>query len=320
MKNDAKPLVLIVDDNPQNLQVLGSILSKNGYEPVVFLNGSDALAFLQQEPPSLVLLDVIMPEMDGYDVCRQIKSHPSTENIPVIFLTAKAQTQDLVQGFECGAVDYITKPFNSLELLSRVQTHVSLREMQKTLEDKNALLQKEISLRIEAEEKLKILATIDDLTGLYNRRHFMELLRTEFERTIRYNLSLSLMIIDVDYFKKINDKYGHDVGDLALKSLGALGPKALREVDVFGRIGGEEFAVFLPETNLASAIVVAERFLKTTRETAISIESGTIALTVSIGLSTYTKETSAFDSLIKKADMALYTAKDSGRDRVEIQT
>jgi DNA-binding response OmpR family regulator len=151
MKNDAKPLVLIVDDNPQNLQVLGSILSKNGYEPVVFLNGSDALAFLQQEPPSLVLLDVIMPEMDGYDVCRQIKSHPSTENIPVIFLTAKAQTQDLVQGFECGAVDYITKPFNSLELLSRVQTHVSLREMQKTLEDKNALLQKEISLRIEAE-------------------------------------------------------------------------------------------------------------------------------------------------------------------------
>lgn len=141
MSSEEKPVILIVDDNPQNLQVIANTLNKNGYDPAVFLNGEQALEFLQNEKPSLILLDVMMPEMDGYELCRKIKSNNSIKNIPIIFLTAKSKIENIVEAFNAGAVDYVSKPFNTVELLARIKTHVTLQDIQEELRSKNAKLQ-----------------------------------------------------------------------------------------------------------------------------------------------------------------------------------
>ncbi|MCP4693029.1 MAG: diguanylate cyclase [Desulfobacterales bacterium] len=316
MDSNEKPLILIVDDNPQNLQFVGNLLLENEYEPAVTMNGSQALEFLKQEDPELILLDIMMPEMDGYEVCKRIKEDSSIQATPIIFLSAKMETEDVVKGFDLGAVDYITKPFNSAELLARVETHITLRLMQKKLEEQNILLQKEISIRKEAEAKLQELATTDYLTELFNRRHFMELSNREFERSKRRKQNLSLMMVDIDHFKSVNDTHGHDIGDEVLKALADVGRTSVRCYDIFARIGGEEFAILLPETNLANSAIVGERFRSAVEEAAVPTEKGEIKITVSIGAAMVTKETSDVDALLKKADVALYSAKQKGRNRV----
>lgn len=141
MGSNENPVILIVDDNPQNLQVIANTLNKNGYNPAVFLNGKQALEFLESEKPSLILLDVMMPEMDGYELCRRIKSNDSVKNIPIIFLTAKAGAENIIEAFKGGAVDYVSKPFNTVELLARIKTHVTIQKIQEKLINKNAELQ-----------------------------------------------------------------------------------------------------------------------------------------------------------------------------------
>lgn len=302
MKNDTT--VLVVDDNPENLKVLGNLLRDNGYSPVIAKTGTMALEYLKKEKPSLVLLDIMMPEMDGYETCRRMVNDPNTRDIPVIFLSAKNNPDDIVKGFEAGGVDYVSKPFQNSEILARIGTHVKLQKMRIQLEEKNALL---------AEQAIK-----DFLTGLFNRRYFIEQFERDLSRAKRYGRDLTLMMLDIDHFKSINDSYGHAVGDEVLKMLGSIGKEFVRNTDVFARIGGEEFAVILTETNISGGRAIAERFREKIQGISVPARTGAARFTVSIGLAQALNDDATIDGIMKNADDALYHAKHNGRNRVEI--
>lgn len=306
--------ILVVDDNPQNLRLLIAILSMRGYKVRPAPSGSIALESAFSTPPDLILLDIMMPEMNGYEVCQKLKESELTSSVPVIFISAIDAVADKVKAFEMGAVDYITKPFQAEEILARVNTHLSLRRTQKMLEE-------EIELRKESEERLKVtslkyqkMATQDYLTGVSNRRYFMERAQEELIRANRYKHPLTFMMMDIDHFKRINDTYGHHAGDQVLKNVASICTDNLRVHDLFGRIGGEEFSAMLPETNLNDAMVVAERIRKSIEEAEWAIDGKKVSCTISIGMSQLNDDSETLDNLMKKADEALYLAKSSGRN------
>ena len=306
--------ILVVDDNPQNLRLLIAILSMRGYKVRPAPSGSIALESAFSTPPDLILLDIMMPEMNGYEVCQKLKESELTSSVPVIFISAIDAVADKVKAFEMGAVDYITKPFQAEEILARVNTHLSLRRTQKMLEE-------EIELRKESEERLKVIslkyqkmATQDYLTGVSNRRYFMERAQEELSRANRYTHPLTFMMMDIDHFKNINDTYGHHAGDQVLKNVASICTDNLRVHDLFGRIGGEEFSAMLPETNLNDAIVVAERIRKSVEDAEWAIDGKKVSCTISIGMSQLNDDSETLDNLMKKADEALYLAKSSGRN------
>jgi diguanylate cyclase (GGDEF)-like protein len=290
-----KPMILIVDDNPENIQVLGGLLSDEDYNPAGVSSGERAIAFLKKHKPDLILLDVLMPDMDGYSICRKIREEEANRPIPIIFLTAKTDEKDILKGFESGGVDYITKPFNTSELLARVKTHIELKQVR---------------------EKLYELSITDDLTGLHNRRHFKHVLRREISRSVRHGVNLCLAIIDIDHFKMINDTHGHESGDLVLRALSDVFNQAFRKCDITGRIGGEEFAVMLPETDLEGAALVTDRFRERVEQESGNLHKGVGTFTVSVGVTQRTGTTDDIDTLMKQADQALYRAKREGRNRV----
>jgi diguanylate cyclase (GGDEF)-like protein len=301
--NEIRNTVLIVDDNRVNITFLDKILLKNGYDTISANCGREALEIIDKKKPDLILLDVIMPEMDGFEVCKRLKSSDGCNEIPVIFLTAKTTAEDLVRGFDVGAADYMTKPFRKEELLVRVRTQITMKKMQNELLEQNVLLTR--------------LARTDPLTGVNNRRYFIEALEQEFARSRRYEDPLSLMIIDVDFFKSINDLYGHDTGDRVLKTLCDMGRNVFRKTDLFARIGGEEFGVILPHADQSRCIEVAERYLKKITGLSVKSEKGDVSFTVSIGVASLDKETAEMENLLKKADKALYLAKENGKNRIE---
>jgi diguanylate cyclase (GGDEF)-like protein len=295
--------ILIVYDNLVNISFLEKILNKSGYDTFTATGGEEALEVVDKNKPDLVLLDVMMPQMDGFEVCEKLKSSHHTDDIPIIFLSAKTETEALVRGFDVGGADYITKPFQRAELLARVKTHITIKKMQVELLEQNVLLAK--------------LARTDPLTGVYNRRFFIEALEREFARSRRYENPLSLLIIDADHFKSINDLYGHDTGDSVLKALCDAGRGIFRKTDFFARIGGEEFAVILPHTDQSKSHEVAERFLKRIEELTVKSEKGDVNFTVSIGIASIDEQTKEMENLMKKADKALYLAKENGKNRIE---
>lgn len=290
------PLILITDDNPNNIKVAGSTIATIGYKIAIAQSGKDAIEFARKKQPDLIILDIMMADMDGFTVCRKLKEDIETVDIPVIFLTAKNDNETIRKGFEIGAVDFITKPFNTHELLARVKVHAELQQHKKAL---------------------KRLASIDELTGLDNRRVFFEKATNELLRVERYKRSLSVMLYDIDNFKRINDTYGHPFGDVVLRHVAEITKQTFREVDMFGRIGGEEFAVMVPETNLEGAITAAERFRKAIEELEIKAENGDIVkLTISLGVSMYPSNGCDLLTLIKAADIALYQAKHNGKNQI----
>lgn len=293
--------ILVVDDNPHNLRLLQTLLTDHGYNVRPVPDGKLALSGAKAIPPDLILLDIGMPEMDGYEVCRQLKESAKTRNIPVIFLTAKTADDDALAGFELGAADYVTKPFNATVLLARVDTHVTLRKKTKQLE--------EISMK-------------DGLTQIANRRYFDEFLDSEWRRCLREQKPISLMLIDIDHFKLFNDTYGHQKGDEALKQVANVidTRKGSRSGDLAARYGGEEFAVILGSTVLDDAKEAASAIRVSIEELAIPHESSDTrkVLTASIGLTTVVPDSQAgVTSLAKQADVFLYQAKTGGRNRVE---
>lgn len=304
-----KILILIVDDNPQNLKVLGNILKENTQYGLAFaMNGYEALEFIKTSPPDMILLDVIMPEMDGYEVCRTLKKQPETANIPVIFITAKTEPDDVVRGFEAGGVDYITKPFHEAELLMRIRTHLDLKISRDLLEEKN----KELS---EAYRKIERLALTDSLTGLANRRNIMNLMAVEVSRCERNGGTFSLIMGDIDFFKTVNDTYGHDTGDMVLKTLADIMVNGLRQQDVVSRWGGEEFLIMLPYTDLEKATAVAEKLRTAIMSAVMSYAGETFHVTMTFGVSQFNKMV-GMEKTIKKADDALYLGKQTGRNKV----
>ena len=299
-------LILIVDDLPQNLQVLGSILRKAGYQLAVSTNGKQVMSMMDKISPDLILLDVMMPEMNGHEVCQWLKKNEKTNHIPVIFLTAKTETEDIVKGFELGAVDYITKPFNSTELLARVKTHIELKKNRDVI----------LKLITELEQKNKILeelAVTDGLTKIYNHKHIIDRLTSEINGSKRHGNSLSIIMFDIDYFKNINDTYGHPFGDKVLVKVSNTIKEELRSIDEIGRYGGEEFLVILRNTDKEGSFIAADRIRESIELITWDVDG--FKVTISGGICTLDNENAS--ELIMKADQGLYSAKKKGRNRIE---
>ncbi|OJU08687.1 MAG: hypothetical protein BGN88_00415 [Clostridiales bacterium 43-6] len=309
--------ILIVDDNSQNLQVLASVLEGAGYEVGFAMSGRQAIDYIKMEKPDLILLDVMMPDMDGYETCQIIKQDPELENIPVIFLTAKIEIEDIVRGFSVGGVDYISKPFVSEELKSRVKTHLKLKSIQDDLKhsydelkEAKTIIEKQNEQLSEMVVQLEILSRTDPLTGLLNRRSINE----EIAKLQNQNKSFSLMIADLDFFKRVNDTYGHECGDKALQYISSI------MVSVIGagyvsKWGGEEFIAALPETSLETASEIAENIRRELEENSFSYDDKTISMTITIGVTKYRNGENMNDT-IRRADDALYHGKHTGRNKV----
>jgi diguanylate cyclase (GGDEF)-like protein len=304
--------VLIVDDTPTNIEVLYKIL-QGDYDVFFAKNGADGLKVVKREMPDLILLDIMMPEMDGYQVCAQLKADPSTASIPVIFITAMGSEEDETKGLDCGAIDYLTKPISPPIVRARVRNHLELKRSRDIME----ALGRELT---EKNHELKRLAREDGLTGLANRRHFNEMLAAEIKRAFRTRQYLSLILCDVDYFKRYNDLYGHVAGDKCLETIGAtLLGTFMRAGDVPARYGGEEFAIILPETTPEQARQLAEKLRQRVMAQAMPHAASDAAEVVSFSIgvvgSQVTRERTA-EWFVEAADRALYQSKENGRNRV----
>lgn len=312
---ETKPLILVVDDNPQNLRVAVSVLEESGYECALAVSGAEVVAFAESEQPDLILLDIMMPEVDGYEVCRLLKQNEMTRDIPVIFLTARADPADLVRGFEAGAVDYVTKPFSHPELKARVAAHVELKRSRDAL--KRYLFELEVKSR-QLEEvlgELEQASRTDPLTGLANRRYMLTRLHEEMARFNRTGRPFSVLLLDIDSFKRINDTYGHDYGDEVLRIIAGLLKGNLRTQDLVARWGGEEFLMLLPESETEPAGLVAERLRRRIAEYPFQWGSAPLTFTATVGGSTSCTGAS-LEGLISQADAALYEGKRSGKNCV----
>jgi two-component system, cell cycle response regulator len=302
--------ILVVDDHEDNREIIHARLSSRGFEVETASNGEEALRQVTADPPHLILLDVMMPVMDGYEVSRRIKRDPSLPFIPIILVTARDSTEDKVEGLDAGADDYLTKPINFPELEARVRSMLRIKRLQDELDQKN----RELEL---ANKKLRKLSITDGLTGLFNHRHVHELLQEEFERVNRTGEPIAVAMLDLDRFKQVNDTYGHPTGDVILYETSRILKDTAREIDMIGRYGGEEFLVILPESNEHAAARFAERVRERVAAHLYRDEATEVRMTVSAGVASYPETPAAGpDMLIKRADEALYEAKTGGRNQV----
>jgi diguanylate cyclase (GGDEF)-like protein len=316
MARDSKSrTILVVDDVPVNIQLLTTYLCSEGYQVISAKDGTEAIEKVQESHPDLVLLDVMMPRMNGFEVCKIIKSNEDTNFIPVILVTALNELQDKIKGMDSGADDFISKPFNKLELLTRVKSLLRIKLLNEELKEKVIELQR-------AKEKLRQLAITDGLTELYNYRYFQEQLQQELNRARRHNLNVSVAMIDIDYFKHYNDHHGHPAGDMVLKDIARLLKDNIRNIDTAARYGGEEFALVLIETNKKSAKIVAEKIRKLVEDHSFPYEENQPngKLTISAGVATFPEDGEELDTLIKVADKRLYLAKQAGRNVIYIDS
>jgi len=294
-----KQRVLIVDDEPMNIKLLLVVLQED-YQISVATSGKEALAIAHSaKPPDIILLDVMMPEMDGYEVCGKLKAEPETQEIPIIFLTAVRDETHAELGLKLGAVDYIVKPFSLPIIRAKLKNHLELKRYK---------------------DKLKAETWTDGLTQIANRRRFNETYSMEMRRSKRLGTDLSVLMVDIDFFKNYNDTYGHLAGDDCLRKVAHALHKALqRPGDLIARWGGEEFSCLLPNTDRQGAAVIGERLRKAVADLDLPHETSPIgkSVTVSIGLATSNPvEDISDDDLMKQADDALYEAKRTGRNRV----
>ena len=290
--------LLIVDDERLNLNLLNALL-KSDYKIMVATNGEQALKGALSGKPDLILLDIVMPGMDGYEVCRQLKANLATQQIPIIFITALCDSEMETQGFELGAVDFISKPFSNSVVKARIATHMRLKR-------KSDLLEKLVSQ--------------DSLTEIPNRRALDEAREREWARCLRSGLPISFVMIDIDLFKQYNDHYGHGAGDECLARVAkALWSCAQRPGDFVGRYGGEEFAAILPETDREGAMQMGENFRASIAALNIPHAFSMAAphVTVSIGVAAANAAATSVDQLLAGADKMLYQAKAGGRNQVQ---
>ncbi len=294
-----KNTILIVDDSATNIEAVHQALGTD-YEALFAMNGEDALAITIETLPDLILLDVRLPGMDGYEVCARLKSDPATAPIPIIFVTGMDQEDDEARGLEVGAIDYITKPIRPAIVRARVRNHLELKRYRDVLEH---------------------FSTTDGLTGIANRRRFDEFLDREWRRATRTQTPLSVILADVDLFKAYNDRYGHQLGDECLKTVAqTLQQTAKRATDLVARYGGEEFAIILADTDLTSALCVAELAQKAMADAALPHEashvSGQVTLSMGVAMATPARDATGSIPLVAQADRSLYLAKHRGRNCV----
>ena len=305
-----RPRVLIVDDHPDNVEVLRARLEASGYRTECAADGEQALELVTQSPPDLILLDVMMPRLDGNEVARRIKADKSLPFVPIIMQTALESVESKVEGLGAGADDYITKPINFAELEARVRSMLRIKALQDEVQKRERDL-------AAANAELRRMAVTDGLTGLYNRRHLEERLCEMFEHSVRLHEPLAVAMFDLDHFKTVNDTYGHQVGDEVLKELAKLLRETARDIDRVGRYGGEEFMVILPGTVLDAAVTFAERARQEVEAHPFRHEGGLLNRTLSCGVAAWPHPRIRHrDELVKAADDALYVAKALGRNRV----
>jgi len=287
--------ILIVDDTISNLDILSHLLEN--YDVIDSISGEDALEIVQEEEVNLILLDIMMPGIDGFEVCQKLKSNPKTKNIPIIFITAKTDEDSIEKAYDIGGSDYVTKPFKPKELLARVKRELQLQDLQ---------------------NELKLLASTDPMTKLYNRRYFSKISVHTLDLAIRDNKPIATVMLDIDKFKTINDTYGHAVGDEVIIALANLLKTHQRQSDIVCRYGGEEFVVLLPNTSIDGASVVANNIKESVEKYTIKLDTTTeLKFTISLGVSKVNIENEKnIELALKRADEALYEAKDSGRNRV----
>jgi len=289
---------LIVDDSPEVLAIARARVASDGLEVTCADSAGDGLEAARREQPDLILLDVDMPDMSGFEVCKVLKEDRQLCMIPVIFLTGSGRTEDKIRGLDLGAVDYITKPFDAFELLARVRAALRTKHLQ---------------------DILTRYGQVDPLTELANRRALMDQLAQEWARMQRHGSSLSLIMADLDRFKRINDDFGHDVGDRMLREVSAALKSNCRDCDFPGRYGGEEFVILVPDEDAEGAAGLAERCRAAIEDIRLDIDGGVVRTTGSFGVADAAGPASAED-LIRSADRAMYQAKSTGRNRVELAT
>ncbi|RLA79931.1 MAG: diguanylate cyclase response regulator [Epsilonproteobacteria bacterium] len=295
--------ILVVDDTDTNIEILSELLGDD-YDIMAALDGEFALEIVNEDMPDLVLLDIMMPDMDGYEVCQKLKLNPKTKDIPVIFITAKDDEESIEKAYDVGGIDYVTKPFKPKELMARVKTQLKMRELIQDLE--------------KTQEELKLLASTDPMTKLYNRRYFSKISEHIIYLAKRDKKLASVIMLDIDKFKHVNDTYGHNIGDEVIINLSVQLQELTRNSDIICRYGGEEFVILLPDTCVKGAVVISEKIRETVEQLTLTFdENKNINYTVSIGVS----EVNVADDLnieasLIRADEALYEAKESGRNRV----
>ena len=296
--SDLRPRILAIDDTPTNLLALGAVLGDE-FALQIATSGAAGLALAGKSSPDLILLDVMMPDMNGFETCRRLKADPLTRDIPVIFVTALDSPEDETLGLEAGAVDFISKPLHSAVVRARVRTHLTLKHQA---------------------DLLRSMSFVDGLTGVANRRQFDEALQREWRACLRTGSSLALAMIDIDHFKQFNDTYGHPAGDACLRAIaGILNGAMNRSHDLIARYGGEEFVCLLPDINLAGARIKVEQLRQAVQSLNIPHAASSTApvVTISLGLALFVPADELTpEQLVAAADAELYTAKRAGRNRL----
>jgi len=301
--------ILIVDDIEINLMILEELLQEK-YKIETAKNGVIALEKVKKDPPALILLDIMMPEMDGFTFCKIMKSKQYTRNIPIIFITALDKQEDIVKGFECGGQDYVSKPIKVLEVMERVKMHLDLVRTREMLREYILELEKKNS-------QLENMVRIDFLTNLASRRYMFDCLKKEVSRCKRNNEKFSILMADIDYFKLINDNYGHETGDSVLRDMAKVMQKTLREHDIVSRWGGEEFLMLLPYTDERTAEFVAEKIRRNIENVSFDIPGDQIKITHTIGITEFDM-TLSIEKNTSNADKALYYGKLNDRNMVVV--
>jgi diguanylate cyclase (GGDEF)-like protein len=303
--------ILVAEDHPATRKLLERILANAGFTVTSAVNGAQALDLFRQQFIPMVLLDWVMPEMNGIELCKALRNGATEGYVYIIFLTARDTKTDVVEALEAGADDYITKPFHREELLARIKTGLRVLDLERSLKKAN--------------EEIKIMSLTDPLTGVYNRGYLNERLPYEVKRSVRYEHPLQLIMCDIDHFKTVNDLYGHQVGDEVLRGFAAFLKGSIRlNLDWVARYGGEEFVIVLPETDESGACAVAERMRQKVEQRRFRIQNKGIRVTASWGICGMDpgrrQESLCSDALLNEADQCLLSAKRSGRNAVWAST
>ena len=296
---------LVADDDNINRRILERFLGKWGYEVEAAKNGDEAWKMLQaKDPPRLAILDWMMPGLDGAQICQEVRRRGGSDYTYILLVTAKFQKQDVLQGLEAGADDYLTKPFEANELRARLRTGRRILELQGEL--------------LRSRDRLQHEASHDAMTGVWNHAAILEILQAELARSQREKLSVGVLLLDLDHFKNVNDSYGHLVGDVVLREVVRRLRSRLRAYDSIGRYGGEEFLIVLPSSRQENVLNQAERLRRAISGDLMEIPDTRIAVSISVGVSSCSGEgPQEMETVLKATDAAMYRAKEKGRDRVE---
>ncbi|MEG4228657.1 diguanylate cyclase [Microcoleus sp. N9_B2] len=308
----AQTNILIVDDTPDNLRLLAKILESQGYIVRKALNGRMALQGIHRDPPNLILLDINMPQMNGYEVCQKLKASEASDQIPVIFISALEQLENKVRAFELGCVDYITKPFQEQEVLMRVKNQLLIQQQRQQLLEQNQRLEHEIQERLRAEAEVRQLSVTDELTGLYNRRGFFLLANQQLKIARRTQTSYFILFADLDGLKKINDTLGHEMGDRVIVDAAQILKQTFREADIVARLGGDEFALFIPNFSGDSSTNFHSRLEENIDRFNQQSERAYISISLGVEFGDLNNEV-LLEQLLAKADKLMYEHKRTKR-------